>query len=248
MGSVGSGVTLHNVNSEEDKKKKRKKVSGKKTEEENVANKKEKVPPKKKKKKEVSDECDDSAGEEKLETSYASEDGKGVSIENVKDDAEDSKDADFKPPISKRAEKRKKRPPATLVKPKKKRRKGYDSGDELNSLDVLPSTPPSIEDESLIEKRRSGRNVKRKRYNENNREEKLETSYASEDGKGVSIENVKDDAEDSKDADFKPPISKRAEKRKKRPPATLVKPKKKRRKEYDSGDELNSLDVLPSTP
>merc|ERR1712202_102968 len=97
---------------------------------------------KKKKKKEVSDECDDSAG--------------------------DSKDTAFKPPISKRAEKRKKRPPATLVKPKKRRRKGYDSGDELNSLDVLPSTPPSIEDESLIEKRRSGRNVKRKRYNENN--------------------------------------------------------------------------------
>merc|ERR1712202_93428 len=40
--SVGSGVTLQNVNSEEDKKKKRKKVSGKKTEEENVANKKKK--------------------------------------------------------------------------------------------------------------------------------------------------------------------------------------------------------------
>ena len=43
------------------------------------------------------------------------------------------------------------RPPATLVKPKKKRRKGYDSGDELNALDVLPSTPPPIEDESLVE-------------------------------------------------------------------------------------------------
>merc|ERR1712142_121032 len=114
-------------------------------------------------------DLEENSREEKLEASYdASEDGKGVSIENVKDDAEDSKDADFKPPISKRAEKRKKRPPATLVKPKKKRRKGYDSGDELNSMDVLPSTPPSIEDENLIEKRRSGRNVKRKRYNENN--------------------------------------------------------------------------------
>lgn len=32
----------------------------------------------------------------------------------------------------------------------------------------------------------------------------------------MSTENVKDDAEDSKDADFKPPVSKRAEKRKKR--------------------------------
>jgi len=110
----------------------------------------------------------DSEEKDKTEASETLEDGKGMSTENVKDDAEDSKDADFKPPVSKRAEKRKKRPPATLVKPKKKRRKGYDSGDELNALDVLPSTPPPIEDESLVEKRRSGRNVKRKRYNENN--------------------------------------------------------------------------------
>ncbi|XP_076818794.1 uncharacterized protein LOC143464735 isoform X2 [Clavelina lepadiformis] len=61
-------------------------------------------------------------------------------------------------------EKRKKKPPATLVKPKKKRKRGYDSSDEMNASDVLQSTPPPSPDESLIEKRRSGRNVKRKRY------------------------------------------------------------------------------------
>ena len=45
------------------------------------------------------------------------------------------------------------RPPATLVKQKKKRKRGYDSSDEMNANDTLQGTPPPSPDDSLVEVR-----------------------------------------------------------------------------------------------
>ena len=43
------------------------------------------------------------------------------------------------------------RPVATVVKPKKKRKRGYDSSDEMNTMDTLQGTPPPSPEDSLIE-------------------------------------------------------------------------------------------------
>jgi len=43
------------------------------------------------------------------------------------------------------------RPYATVVKPKKKRKRGYDSSDEMNATDTLQSTPPPSPEDSLVE-------------------------------------------------------------------------------------------------
>ena len=43
------------------------------------------------------------------------------------------------------------RPYATVVKPKKKRKRGYDSSDEMNATDTLQGTPPPSPEDSLVE-------------------------------------------------------------------------------------------------
>ena len=43
------------------------------------------------------------------------------------------------------------RPMATVVKSKRKRKRGYDSGDEMNAMDTIITTPPDSPEDSLIE-------------------------------------------------------------------------------------------------
>ena len=40
---------------------------------------------------------------------------------------------------------------ATVVKSKRKRKRGYDSGDEMNATDTIITTPPDSPEDSLIE-------------------------------------------------------------------------------------------------
>nr|XP_018669889.1 chromodomain-helicase-DNA-binding protein 7 isoform X2 [Ciona intestinalis] len=154
--------------------------------------KKVKAPPKKKKKKDTDDGSDGGPGEKKKKkkskksdkerSAVVSEGGESGDETSGDSMTNDVRDETFIPDPDessqshlieienskkiKSSANRKRKPPATLVKPKKKRKRGYDSGDEMNATDAVhTTTPPASPDESLIE-RRSGRNVKRKRYTE----------------------------------------------------------------------------------